>query len=266
MSLTDSQRSRLPLVIVQYTFSDGICVSINMPPHGNSTKNKKPLFRTKTSTFESIKENIPTMSPNQILNKTYEKAEGILELSSMGDVGRNLCQIYNAKCSQSTSPGLTSNCNKDLVYDLLEQHYLSEKGFVRSVNFADGIMSVVGSDNQFDDICRFCAVDNPIYGSVLGIDPTFNLGDFYVTPTVYEHKMLLSKVTGKRPYFIGPALLHQDRKYSTYYYFASEVKKLRPSITNLIAIGTDGEEALSSAFLLVFPNIVHLQCSISKKI
>jgi len=205
------------------TFSDRICVQINMPPHGNSTKNKQPFFCTKTSTFESIKENIPTISPKQILNKTYEKAGGILELSSMGDVGRNLCQIYNAKCLQSTSSGLISNCNKDLVYDLLEQHYLSEKGFVRSVNFADGVMS---SDNQFDDICRFCAVDNPIYGSVLGIDPTFNLGDFYVTPTVYEHKMLLSKVTGKHPYFIGPVLLHQDRKYSMYYYFASEVKKL----------------------------------------
>jgi len=230
-------------------------VPINMPPHGNSTKNKQPFFRTKTSTFESIKENIPTMSPKQILNKSYEKAGGILELSSMGDVRWNLRQIYNAKCSQSTSSGLTSNCNKDLVYDLLEQHYLSEKGFVRSVNFADGVMSVVGSDNQFDDICRFCAVDNPVYGSILGIDPTFNLGDFYVTPTVYEHKQGHRKTS----IFHWTCTASPRQKI---YYFASEVKKLWPSITNLIAIGTDGGEALSSPFLSVFPNTVHLQCSI----
>ena len=31
-------------------------------------------FHTKSSTFESIKENIPTMHPKEILNQTYEKA------------------------------------------------------------------------------------------------------------------------------------------------------------------------------------------------
>ena len=32
----------------------------------------------------------------------------------------------------------------------------------------------------------------------------------------------------------------------------------------MIAISTDGEEALSSAFLSVFPNCLHLQCSLHK--
>ena len=68
-------------------------------------------------------------------------------------------------------------CDKDLVYELLEQHYVSEKGFVHNVNFAEGV-SVVGTDQQFEDIVHFCANENIAYGSVLGIDPTFNLGDF----------------------------------------------------------------------------------------
>jgi len=48
-----------------------------------------------------------------------------------------------------------------------------------------------------------CATDNPVCGSVLGIDPTFNFGDFFVTPTVYEHKMLKNKVTGKHPFSLA---------------------------------------------------------------
>ena len=40
---------------------------------------------------------------------------------------------------------LTSKCDKDLVYDLLEQHYVSMRDFVHNVNFAEGVMSVVGT-------------------------------------------------------------------------------------------------------------------------
>ena len=85
--------NRIPLVIVQYTFSDGIEVPIKVAPHGNSTKNKQPFLRRQSSTLESIKENIPSMSPKEILNETYSKAGGLLQMSSAGKVGRNLCQI-----------------------------------------------------------------------------------------------------------------------------------------------------------------------------
>ena len=116
------------------------------------------------------------------------------------------------KSSQGCTSGLTTNCDKDLVYDLLEQHYNSAKEFVHSVSFDQGVMSVVGTNQQFDDLNRFCTYSGLRIGSVLGIDPTFNLGDYYVTPTVYEHKLIINKVTGKHPYFIGPVLIHQDRK------------------------------------------------------
>jgi len=71
-------------------------------------------------------------------------------------------------------------------------------------------MSVVGLEQQFDDIERFCACDDPTRGSVLGVDPTFNLGDFYVTPTTYEHKLLRNRKAGKHPVFIGPVMIHQN--------------------------------------------------------
>ena len=101
---------------------------------------------------------------------------------------------------------------------------------------------------------------------VVGIDPTFNLGDFYITPTVYEHKMIRNKVTGKHPTFLGPTMIHQDRKYSTYHYFASQIRVMRPGVEGLCAVGTDGEEAaISSSFLSVFPRSEHLLCSLHKR-
>ena len=81
--------------------------------------------------------------------------------------------------------------------------------------------------------------------------PTFNLGDFHVTPIVYEHQMVVNKETGKHPIFISPVLIH-NRKYTTYYYLASQLETLCPNLP----VGTDGE-----AFLSVFPNSTHLLCS-----
>jgi len=75
----------------------------------------------------------------------------------------------------------------------------------------------------------------------LGIDPTFNLGDFFVTPTVYEYKMLKNKVTGKHLFFNGPVRT-ENLTHTTIL-----LQKSRPSIKGLVAIGTNGEDALSLA-------------------
>ena len=51
-------------------------------------------------------------------------------MSSSGEVGQNLCQIYNTKSSQGCASTLTSKCDKDLVYGFLGQHYVSENDFI----------------------------------------------------------------------------------------------------------------------------------------
>ena len=52
-----------------------------------TTKNKQPFLHTQCSTLESIKENIPSMSPKEILNEMYSIAGGLLQMSSAGEVG-----------------------------------------------------------------------------------------------------------------------------------------------------------------------------------
>lgn len=65
--------------------------------------------------------------------------------------------------------------------------------------------------------------------------------------------------------FVEPMLLHQKRTYEAYYYFASEILKNNRSLSGLNAVGTDGEEQLSSAFGTVFPSAVRLLCSVHKR-
>ena len=46
-------------------------------------------------------------------------------------------------------------------------------------------MMLIAMDYTLDDLVRFCT--NPHNFSILGVDPTFNLGELDVTITTYRH-------------------------------------------------------------------------------
>ena len=129
----------------------------------------------------------------------------------------------------------------------------SEDAFIRSVEAAPEPMCV----QQLIDLQRFCT-ESP--SSVLSIDPTFNLGPFYVTPTTY-HNLLVETDKGNHPIVLGPILIHQTKTFQPFHYFASTLIRLNPQLTELKAFGTDGEPELIKAFHVCFPKAVHLRCT-----
>lgn len=250
---------------MQYSFFLGEVVPVKLEPHGNARHSERPYIRTQHSTLNEIKENLSTLTPKAAIKVVYDNAGGVTNAQSLSEVPRDRRQAYNAKSHDQSISGITSNQNKDLVYDLIEQHYGSLKNFVRNVSFDDSVMCVLSTDQQLNDIERFCVPQDFGNTSILGIDPTFNLGDFYVTVTTYENRILRNRKTGKHPIFIGPMLVHQRRTYETYFHFASELLKYRKELVSLNAIGTDGEDQLRSAFSMVFPSAVKLLCSLHKR-
>ena len=162
------------------------------------------------------------MAPKEAVRQVYEKAGGVLNASSLSELPQDRRQAYNVKMHTS---GIASNHHKDLVYDLLEQHFGTLKQFVRNVSFDEAISCVLCTDQQLNDVERFCTNKGSTVNGVFGIDPTFNLGDFYVTVTTYENLILVNRKSRKHPVFIGPMLVHQKRTYETYFYFASELPK-----------------------------------------
>ena len=94
------------------------------------------------------------------------------------------------------------------------------------------------------------------------MDPTFNCGDFEVTPITYQHLFLQSEHTGKSPVFVGPTLIHYRKDFATFLDFASTLVGLCRDLEILQGFGADGEKALIDAFSHEFGFAIHLLCAI----
>ena len=129
------------------------------------------------------------------------------------------------------------------------------EAFIRSVQAAPEPMCVLATNQQLSDVQRFCT-GSPS-SSVLSVDPTFNLGPFYVTPTTYKN-LLVETERGQHPIVLGPILIHQTKTFQPFHYYAST---LNPELRNLKSFGTDGEPELIKAFNVCFPHATHLRCT-----
>ena len=120
-------------------------------------------------------------------------------------------------------------------------------------------------DWQISDLERF--VTNVQDFSIFAADTTYNLGEFYVTPTTYQHLMLEDVRTGKHPSFLGPVLVHH---FSAFNYFANTLISHNKKLRDVCAFGTDGDQALIDAFSHNFPKqlqcFIHLKCNIIEKL
>ena len=92
-------------------------------------------------------------------------------------------------------------------------------------------MSVLCTQQQLNDVARFCC--DTFNFSILGIDPTFNLGDFSVTPTTYRHLLLQHSQTGRSPLLLGPMLVHYQKLFRRYNYFFSTLNGLKREVTGV---------------------------------
>ena len=109
-----------------------------------------------------------------------------------------------------------------------------------------------------DDLVQIWTPAEGFY--ILTVDPTFNLGEFDVSPITYRYELLKSVRTEKSPVFIGPIMIYYRKTFHTYVFFASTLVGLRPDLQDLRAFGTDGEKALAEAFSHEFSYALHLTC------
>ena len=165
--------------------------SVLVRPHGNSKSNSS-YRRTKESTKNLLKAELVHDSPKDAIDKVYNDKGGIINAQSVGDLPRNRTQAYNIKRKQLQqkmmgSSGSSLHETRDMLYVVMEQCKCAEKTnkFVQDVTCAPEPMAVLSNEQQISDLERFCC--NPFKFCILGIDPTFNLGEFSTTVTVYKH-------------------------------------------------------------------------------
>ena len=101
-----------------------------------------------------------------------------------------------------------------------------ESSFIRDMRVLKEPAVIVARDRQLNDMVKFCT--NEIqFGDVT----TFCLGDFNVTMTTYRHLVLKCRRSSEPPVFIGPTMIHCNKTFSTYLFFASSLVGLRPELS-----------------------------------
>ena len=242
-------------ILLQYLFS-GKPHAVVAKPHGKS-KTEKEFHRSKPGMLDSIKCKVQTNSaPAVVYDEVFEEAGGLVNVRSLSSLPRNRKQVENAKYK-----GKEPRSQEEL-YDLTLKSKEEEdagKPYIRRLQIAPSPACVVASDRQLTDIKRFCAntTDNV---SVLSIDTTFNIGDFYLTPTTYRHLLLEDKRTENPPLLMGPTLIHTRKDTETFSYFGSSLKGLQPELKNIRFMGSYREDAVEKGMSIHLPLATWLAC------
>jgi hypothetical protein len=124
-------------------------------------------------------------------------------------------------------------------------------------------MCLLVTDCQLNALHKFCTNDAEF--SIVGIDPTCNLGEFSVSVCTYRHLQLIDQTTNKNLVLLGPLLVHQKKSQQSYHFMVSSMVGLCPQLSSLICFGTDGEKAIAEAFKLQFQKAAHLLCFLHVK-
>ena len=254
--LTDAEKVRHPLCLVQYYF-DGTPHSIHPRAHGNS-KTAKPYVRSMKSVHNKLRETAGKASPKQALVNCLEDCGGVREAHSGGSIPKSRSQVRYHQSKNKEKSSSQSDSLFSVMLQCKSTNPNSDDAFVRSVVAAPEPMAVLATNRQLNDMVRFLT-DSQQY-TVMGIDPTFNFGDFNVTPVAYRYLLLEHRKEGHSPIILGPILVHQQKKFSSYHFFASTLISLCPSLRNIKAFGSDGETQLYQAFQMQLPEAIHLRC------
>ena len=233
---------------------------ITLGPHGNA-KNRSTYLRTLPSTLQKLRKVSQNLTPKFAVCEVSSASGGIMSASSAASLPRNRQQVSNMRRRTEITSDPYTTKQKDPLFSVMvmcknTEGKNADESFVRIVTGAPEAMALLCPDWILNDLDRFCT---GLPCTILTLDPTFDLGDFNVTVSTYRHLMLTNSA-GKPPVMTGPIFIHQRKNFNSYYFFASSLLGLKPSLSNLRSFGTDGEKALFNAFQTVFSKATHLRC------
>ena len=258
------------LCFIQYIFSDGE-QNVVVQAHGNQKKLDSTIVRgcrrTMKSTKDLIEEKLTVVPLREAAQEVIKERGGIMKINNAGEFPRNRSQVYNInKKTKSKKSGVDFTHNDPLLRIITkareEQMGRAENIFIREVPLFPEPIVFLASDQQLEDIERFCT--NPARFCILGVDATFQIAGFYFTFATYRNLMLKTK-RGNHPVFIGPGILHKQKLYTSYKTLPLLMSKYRAGTSNVLVYGTDGEDNMAKAFSDVYSNAKHLRCDIHMK-
>lgn len=262
-TVKDKQGRYMRYAVVQYFFKDSPEIPLFLTSHGNSKDDSKVFYPTTKSTLQSLKDLCKEMNPSNAYDAVHRGSGDIMSVRSISEEPRDKKQAYYSRASVSSASSFQKDEMLELHNKLRDHQEEMGEGFLREINFTDSPHAFLALEDQLDNVVRFCTSSSRF--SVLGVDATFKLGDFFLTMTTFRNLMLRSRRTGKHPVFLGPAIMHMSRKTEDYLMFTQALIRRRRALIDLKAYGTDNEDALRNAFRITFANSIGLLCRIHKK-
>ena len=128
---------------------------------------------------------------------------------------------------------------------------------------------VFSTDDQIKDIIEECCNHNTT--SIPLIDTTFNVGDFYVSSTIYQSSKFCYVDTGKRANLPTPAMFHVTRTKKDYQAFCHALLEINENIELVNYVGDDRDKAQAGFMIPLkgatfFPCMKHVQDEVARKL
>ena len=173
---------------------------------------------------------------------------------SASSLARNVRQVKNVKHQLRLTSSAASKGSSDPLMAVLDLQKGSYSGFVREVTCNDLPTVMLFTDQQTDDIIRFCCHKKRNFVLELGLDVTFQLGPFYLLVTTYKNPLPTVKGNSHPHSLLGPVMVCMTKDESTYLSFLHCLLRAVPELGNsLHATGKDNESSLHNAITAGFP-------------
>ena len=226
--------------------------------HGNAkdSENASDYIRTKDAVKKSLKGALKRAGPKAVEREFNNQTQDEFEKQ------RNLKQLQNMKHDFVKKNNPSSFARKNAADHIMcVENMAQEHDFVRVVFHVKGISPcvIVYTEQQIKDIKRFCCTDG---GAILGMDKTYNLGDFHVTPFTYKNLSVVNRNTQDHPITFGPTFIHSNSSTKTYSMFLHHVAdNFTEQELSKLTIGSDDEYAMKASFKRCFPESTHVLCT-----
>ena len=232
------------LVVVGYYF-DGQEHDITIAPHGNA-KNNLGYTKKKPSVVRQIKRSADCLSKAEALEN---------HINSHGGRGQIPLEL-NPPIHQIQRVLQPVSRPKEDDLAVLMSWAQQNRSICREISAHPEPYVVIATDQQLTDIQRFATGTN---AAPITEDPTFNIGNFYVTPISYRN-LYLENRDHSLANFYGPILIHYCKTEHSYFSMFRVINTALPELHHIKYFGTDGERELIKALSHAYPGANPLRC------
>ncbi len=252
-------------VLVQYVFKPGtVNHTVPLLPHGNAGKKTTAKFTSiKPSVSQEARDEMQRLGagPTKAVQSVISKKGGIANIESIADIPtrsniiqKNKNSRRKERAADAAKDGLTLKDVQSDAWSALAIWAKGDgKGFVKLMLQAPENVIILAKDEHLDDMVRFLKDQKD--RDIISFDPTFDMGEFNVTPVSYRNPLLWSSKKHKtKPVFAGAFMISYRKNKESYKILMEELVKLRPELKKM-DWGTDGEGPLCDACCETFTGI-----------